>query len=441
MTLPKHIMNYRVSSKSPSGELMTLGRLLSEVGDYASTTIDSKHIRLAKSCRDRLEKVLFQLIKRDVIEKKENLFELSSKEKQLLSNPDFQNSTASQLQTMSISELELLYRFRQGYDKSIDRINPGLMSGLYARYEIVVELEKREPVEMSEQLKTDYCTLTFRDELDYSSFLINAPIGEPSEYIPMDRTCTYSPDELIALIHSYSGYWRFKTVFQKLMLEQYVEYAISYVDKCLNILSVAPLIAAIAHENSSLSYSYTLWVNRKLKEVVGQWEQNPSLSDSYMVPVLYAMHHISKGRKYEIKARKLLSAAYKSSLISQGSIDKDIDYICTVAENLNMTYNYSIRKLLKRWTEVCRNAITSDLSLSCSQLVRLLSAAKEIGYYEPFPTDIVDSLRSRLSVLADKGDIVALTFLRSNESTATDTSSTLNYEPQYAPVSFDTLAI
>ncbi|MBD5402804.1 hypothetical protein HDR58_08400, partial [bacterium] len=187
IALPKHIINYRVSSKSPTGELIILGRLLSDVSGYASTTLDSKHQRLADSCRFRLNKVLGQLVKRDIIEKKEELYDFSTEEKLLISNSEFQESTASKLQTLTISELELLYRFRQGYDRPVEKSGSYIMSSLHCKYEIIRELEKREPVDLSEQLKKDYCTLTFQNELDYSSFLLEAPIGEPSEYIQMDR--------------------------------------------------------------------------------------------------------------------------------------------------------------------------------------------------------------------------------------------------------------
>lgn len=410
VTLPKHIMNYQVSSKSPTEELIILGRLLSEVGDFASTTLDSKYQRLANSCRIRLNKVIEQLVKRDIIEKKEDLYDLSPEEKSLISNPEHQESTASKLQTLTISELEVLCRFRQGYDRPVEKSGSYIMSSLHCKYEIIRELEKRKPVDLSEQLKKDYCTLTFQNELDYSSFLLGAPIGAPSEYIPMDRNRIYSPDKLLALIREYSGYWSFKSVFHKIMLEQYVDYAITIVDNCPDVLSVAPLIAGIAHENSSLGHSYTPWVNNKLKEVIRQWEKNPSLTDLYMVPVLYAMHYNTRSWKYEREARKILTAAYKSALVPQESIDLDIDYICTVAENLNMSFPYNVRKLMTRLITVCQQVIDFDIRLSSAQITRLLDAADNMRYVKELPSEIEDTLRSRLSVLAETDDFIAQIF-------------------------------
>lgn len=392
----------RISSKTPTEELMILGRLLSEVGEYASTTLDSSHLRLAKSCFTRLDKVLAQLIKREDIKTQKDLYNFSNEEKHLLSNPDFQATEASQLQNLSISELELLYRFRQSVGKSLEKfksIQSRQRSGLYNRYDIVLELEKRVPVNPLDQLKKDYCLQTFQNELEYSSFLLGAPIGETSEYIPIDRTHTYSSDELLELIRSYSGYWRFKTVMQKLMLEQYIEYAIDLVDSSSDLRSVAPLIAGIARENPSLNSSYSSWINQKLKEAVGQWEKNPSITDLYMVPALYAMHGLSKDWKYEREARKILSAAYKESLLSHENIEEDIDYICTVAENLNMTYQYSVKKLLVRWEEVSRRIIAQDIKLTSAQITRLLKAADHLKYtnhsgLEPLPE--LENLRLRV---------------------------------------------
>lgn len=432
-------MDYRISSKSPTEELMILGRLLAEVGDYASTTLDSIHLRLAKSCWTRLDKVLAQLVKREAIETKDDLFDFSNEEKQVLSNFDFQDSTASQLQNLSIFELELLYRFRQSFDKSVEKFKSQQRLGLYNRYDIVLELEKRTPSDMCEQLKTDYCKLTFQNELDYSSFLLEAPIGDLPEYNPMDRTRKYTSDELLALIRSYSGYWRFKTVMQKLMLEQYIEYSMDFVDDSSDILAVAPLIAGIARENSSLGHSYTPWVNQKLQEVVELWEKKPSITDLYMVPVMYALHYNTKGWKYEREAKKILAAAYKESLLRHESIEEDIDYICTVAENLNMSYRYSIRKLLARWTEVCRQVIALDIQIVSNRIVRLLNAAKEIGIYEPVPDGIPEILLSRLAVMAEGCDLIAQIYFRHKTKEESEVSDYQIYEPQYIPVSFDNL--
>lgn len=232
---------------------MTLGRMLSELGNYASAILDGKHQRMAASCHSRLEKVICQLQKRDTIETEDDLFDFTSEEKEHLSTIiRHLDSPFRGLEGFSISELELLYWARHDHAEDVYESESTRMSGMYSEYEVVLELDKRECRNISGQLKKDYCTLTFQNELEYLSFLLDAPIGEPTEYVPMDRTCKYSPDELLSLIRTYSGEWSFKTVMQRLMLEQYVDYAIRYVDNCADARTVAPLIDGIARENPSL---------------------------------------------------------------------------------------------------------------------------------------------------------------------------------------------
>ena len=50
LTLPSRIMNYRVSSASPTDELLSLGQILSEIGDYAGTILDREHLSLSRRC-------------------------------------------------------------------------------------------------------------------------------------------------------------------------------------------------------------------------------------------------------------------------------------------------------------------------------------------------------------------------------------------------------
>lgn len=441
MTLPKHIMNYHVSSKSPTEELMILGRLLSEVGSYASTTLDSVHLRLAKSCYSRLEKVLAQLVKRGAIEDKEDLYDFSCQDKEILAEiSQLPNFPFMELKGLSISELELLYRAKQGFDKSMAPAKSQKIStSRYSEFEIVRELEKREPVYMADQLKIDYCTLTFQNELDYLSFLLNAPIGNSSKYVPMDRALSYSPDELVALLRLYSGCYGFKSVFQQLTLEQYADYAIEYVDNSSDIKSVAMLIEEIARQNSSDSILCRPWLSKKLKEIVEPWEKNPSMTDLYMVSILNAMHCVSKGWDYERKAKKILVAAYKTALVPQESIDTDIDYICTVVEHLGLSFPCSVRKLVTRWIEVCRQVIDFDMRLSSSQITRLLDAADNMRYYKPIPSEIEEALLSRLSVLAETGDLIAQIYFQKNRIVEDETADSKPYEPKYVPLVFGSL--
>lgn len=66
-TLPSRIMNYMVSAASPTAVLFTLGQILSEVGDYASSVLDREHLSLASKCGSSLKKVVSELLVRQSI--------------------------------------------------------------------------------------------------------------------------------------------------------------------------------------------------------------------------------------------------------------------------------------------------------------------------------------------------------------------------------------
>ncbi len=57
LALPSRIMNYKVSAVSPTNELIILGRILSEVGDYACTVLDKEHLSFSRKCTNRLKRL------------------------------------------------------------------------------------------------------------------------------------------------------------------------------------------------------------------------------------------------------------------------------------------------------------------------------------------------------------------------------------------------
>lgn len=70
VSLPSRIMNYKVSATSPTDELVTIGQILSEVGDYASSIPDRDHLSLTRKCALRFKKVVDELISRQRIQSK-----------------------------------------------------------------------------------------------------------------------------------------------------------------------------------------------------------------------------------------------------------------------------------------------------------------------------------------------------------------------------------
>lgn len=60
--LPSRVINYKVSAVSPTDELITIGQILSEVGDYACTIIDREHLSVTRKCAARLKKLSENLL-------------------------------------------------------------------------------------------------------------------------------------------------------------------------------------------------------------------------------------------------------------------------------------------------------------------------------------------------------------------------------------------
>lgn len=151
-------MNYRVSAASPTCELITVGQILSEVGDCASTVLDREHLSFTRKCATRLKKVVGELIARRCIQSPDDLYEI-----------DRTATEPKDLPSMTVDELYRLYRqwpLRRAKDTD-DNLEES----------IVRELSTRTPTTRADQLKIDYCLLTHTNETAMLG-------GAPSSSIP-----------------------------------------------------------------------------------------------------------------------------------------------------------------------------------------------------------------------------------------------------------------
>lgn len=218
LALPSRIMNYRVSAASPTEELMTLGQILSEVGDYMSTILDREHLSLSRRCAARLGKVVSELITRKRIKSRDDLFDMPSP---AVANAD--------LSAMTISELHALYR--QWPIRQRQRLTEGREHLTYY-YEgrIVRELQRRKPSNKNERLKIDYCVSTYSNELDNLSSILSLPVGHDEDRIHPDAARHYYPEELTLLIRKHSTC---RDIIERELL-------IEYTDLALDLLSANP---------------------------------------------------------------------------------------------------------------------------------------------------------------------------------------------------------
>lgn len=220
-SLPSRIINYKVTAASPTDELLTLGQILAEVGDYASTILDREHLAMARKCVSKLKKVVAELISRRCISSEDNLYEMPETEPE-----------ATDLSLLTIPELYALYRrwpIRHKQREAEGR-EPNTF---YYEGRIVRELNSRTPANKAEQFKIDYCNATYQNQLDNLSLTLSLPLHADNEKIPEagnDSSGTdyteaerdYTAVELTELIRRHANY---RDITERELLMEYIDLA------------------------------------------------------------------------------------------------------------------------------------------------------------------------------------------------------------------------
>ena len=147
-------MNYKVTAASSTDELLTLGQLLAEVGDYASTILDKAHLSLARRCARKLKIVVSELMSRQRIQSSDDLYLM----------PDNSSETPD-LSSMSIAELHNLYR-RRPLNRDESMLQGRESAPFSYEQSIVNELLTRRAKTRDEQLKIDYCVAILEAEIE-----------------------------------------------------------------------------------------------------------------------------------------------------------------------------------------------------------------------------------------------------------------------------------
>lgn len=252
LALPSRIMNYKVSAVSPTDELITLGQILSEVGDYACTILDKEHLSFTRKCSNRLKKVVGELTSRGYIQSSDDLYEIQK-----------YNVLSADFSAMTIDELHKLYR--QWPIRHQERLNEGREHmTYYYEGQIVKELQSRKPSTKEEQLKIDYCNATYNNELDNMSFIFSRPVVTDNDKIYPDKTKIYSPDELAVLIKHYSAY---RDIAEREILVEYVDYALDMLERNGCSLGSLRLLTEIADLGQREVIRIPEWINAKLNQL------------------------------------------------------------------------------------------------------------------------------------------------------------------------------
>lgn len=253
--LPARVRNYRISATSPTDELVALGQIYAEVGDYASTVLDREHLALARFCSSMLKKLVPVLIDRGVIVTEDDLYDMDEAD---LGHTD--------LSAMTVDELYRLYR--QWPLRHRRRIEEGREHfTFYYEGRIVRELLTRKAANKCEQFKIDYCTLTYANECENMSHIFSKPVLADNDKLRPDSTRIYAPAELLALIKVYSDY---RDIAEREMLVEYTDFALDLIKKTEDKASVLELAAEVAKLEMTKIVSCPRWLTSFINEYTAQ---------------------------------------------------------------------------------------------------------------------------------------------------------------------------
>lgn len=396
-SLPSRIMNYRVLSSSPTDELLTIGRIFSEVGNYASTILDREHLAMARQCMNHLSKVVGELESRGSIEWVDDLDTMAQEVPVV---PD--------LATLSIAELYDLYRSWPIRHKKREAEGREHFT-FYYEGRIVRELGKRIALNKADQLKIDYCVATYHNELDNMSSVFSLPVqidGEKpcsDDKVFADRSLCldykrgYAPDELTALICLYKDY---QDITERELLVECVDFALDLLEKKNDTLSYLGLLSEIAEFGNGKVILIPEWVNKKLEESVEFAIATKRGKGTDLALAMLTLQLINKDAALERKAQRIINRCYKSAFDESGDLEERIENLHLAVMCCDYVSRFSVRKVAKLWNELSAQVLSSGQQLTPSHIFQLLEIAKECEGFADMDDQSKDGLRVVLEEMA-----------------------------------------
>lgn len=400
--LPSRIMNYNVSAASPTDELLTLGQILSEVGDYASTVLDSEHLSLSRKCSTRLRKVVGELKARNSLFSVEGLYDICSNITDL--------SDKSELATMTVSELHSLYRrwpirHREREEQGREHFT------FYHEGRIVNELLRRKASNKAEQLKIDYCVTTYHNELDNMSLVFSRPVQVDDKKIFPEGERRYSPDELTALISLYSDY---RDIVERELLVEYVDYALDLLERDIDTTSKLSLLSEVAEIGRRKRICVPEWVNQKLEDTISYCiSLKTSVSGNEggaLAEAMLTLQLLNGDDSLMRKARRIINRCYKSVFDESADLGVRIENLHTAVTCCDYVPRFSVRKAAALWNELSDKALSADTKLSSRHIFMMLETAKECENYASISAESKDRLKRMLDETANTGSIESKTY-------------------------------
>lgn len=381
--LPSRIMNYRVSADSPTEELMTLGQIFAEVGDYMSTILDREHLSLSRRCGTMLKKVVGELISRQSIRSVDNLYDMPLVE---LDNID--------LSALTISELQSLYRLWPQRHKERDAEGREHYT-FYYEGRIVRELRHRKAANQTEQLKIDYCVATYNNELDNMSFVFSCPVQADEEKIFPDSSKRYSPDELTALISLYRDY---RDIMEREILVEYADYALDMLAQDIDTTSMLGFLAEMAELGRKKIIRIPGWINKKLEDTIKQALVAKTGNDVELSFAMLTLQMLNGDTSLIDKARRIINRCYKSAFEADADLGERVEKLHAAVTSCDYVSRFSVRKVAAVWHELVSRVLSSCVGFTSKHMFQLLEIARECEEY----ADISDELRNRIKQMLEE---------------------------------------
>ena len=385
--LPSRVMNYRVSAASPTDELVTLGQILSEVGDYMSAILDRDHLSLSRRCATRLRKVVGELMARKRIESPDDLYEMPA------------SAVAGEDPgAMTVSELHAHYRLWPMRHQEREAMGREHLTFCHEG-RIVRELLTRKPADRSERLKIDYCLATYGNELENLSFILSLPLKVDADNAYPDYKRNYSPEELVSLIRKHSS---FRDIIGREILVEYVDIALDLLERdnqqptTENRQRKTDNTLALLTELSELRRRQTIripaWVDRKLEEAVNSALASATTGDPGLPLAMLALEMVNGDSSLTDKATAMINRCYKRAFDESAGVGERIASLHTAVMCCDYVTRFSPLEAAACWNHLATLLLTpSPLTLDSSPLT-LLETARELESFAPISPESKEKL-------------------------------------------------
>ena len=387
-------MNYRVSAASPTDELVTLGQILSEVGDYMSAILDRDHLSLSRRCATRLRKVVGELMARKRIESPDDLYEMPA------------SAVAGEDPgAMTVSELHAHYRLWPMRHQEREAMGREHLTFCHEG-RIVRELLTRKPADRSERLKIDYCLATYGNELENLSFILSLPLKVDADNAYPDHKRNYSPEELVSLIRKHSS---FRDIIGREILVEYVDIALDLLERdnqqptTENRQRKTDNTLALLTELSELRRRQTIripaWVDRKLEEAVNSALASATTGDPGLPLAMLALEMVNGDSSLTDKATAMINRCYKRAFDESAGVGERIASLHTAVMCCDYVTRFSPLEAAACWNHLATLLLTpSPLTLDSSPLtldsspLTLLETARELESFAPISPESKEKL-------------------------------------------------